>query len=98
VEGSREAYARHLNEQLAIYGRNILVNLINHTGSEGKMEQAFRQMVGYFHRPVFDVPITFTRVCDDDVDDVGWMGDRWSRLRCRRRVSCRLTSTRSAKA
>jgi hypothetical protein len=43
--GSRSAYSLHMNEQLSMYGRNIFVNLINHTGGEGRMEQAFGNMV-----------------------------------------------------
>ena len=36
---------KHFNEQEKLYGRNILINLINQKGGEGRLEQAFRKQV-----------------------------------------------------
>ena len=45
VAVSHRAYMAHFAEQQQYYGRSILINLINQTGSEGRLEQAFRKQV-----------------------------------------------------
>lgn len=47
VKGSHVAYLNHFAEQESLYGRNILINLINQVGDEGKLEAAFRNQVIY---------------------------------------------------
>ncbi len=61
--GSPVAYRKHMNEQVHRYGRNVLVNLINHTGSEGRMEQAFAQQVRPSHMHALYVQMHTFIVC-----------------------------------
>ena len=42
---SVKAYGLHMAEQCQMYQRNVFVNLVDHKGHEGQMEQAFGQMV-----------------------------------------------------
>ena len=42
---SQRGYVNHFAEQEKIYGRNVIINLINQDGSEGRLEAAFRQQV-----------------------------------------------------
>ncbi|XP_052861180.1 phosphatidylinositol-3-phosphatase SAC1 [Anopheles cruzii] len=38
-------YSKHIDDQLARYGRQILINLIDQNGAESELERAFRAMV-----------------------------------------------------
>ncbi len=44
-EVSVKAYGLHMVEQCHMYKRNVFVNLVDHKGHEGQMEQAFGEMV-----------------------------------------------------
>uniref|UniRef100_A0A1A9ZB97 Phosphatidylinositol-3-phosphatase SAC1 n=1 Tax=Glossina pallidipes TaxID=7398 RepID=A0A1A9ZB97_GLOPL len=39
------ACKRHFEEQIALYGQQVLVNLVNQTGSEGELESFFRSLL-----------------------------------------------------
>lgn len=84
---SHVAYTKHFDEQREFYGRQILINLINHTKSEGVMEKAFRKQVETAAVPdVRFVSFDFHKECkgmkyenlskllDSVSDEVGSMG------------------------
>ena len=45
VDKSLEPARKHFEEQLAIYGRNILVNLVNQKGHEKPIKVAFEELI-----------------------------------------------------
>ena len=45
VETAIDAAKRHFDEQIAIYGTNFLVNLVNQKGREERVKQAYEQMI-----------------------------------------------------
>ncbi len=45
VESAVGAAAKHFREQISLYGDNYLVNLVNQTGREKRMKDAYEQMV-----------------------------------------------------
>ena len=45
VETAADAARRHFEEQVAVYGENYLVNLVNQKGREVRVKQAYEQMV-----------------------------------------------------
>ncbi|KAL1115043.1 hypothetical protein AAG570_007074, partial [Ranatra chinensis] len=44
-ENHQEAFTRHFDSQILEYGRQVIVNLVNQTGSEGVLEKHYREMV-----------------------------------------------------
>ena len=42
---------KHLNELTSLYGRVVLINLINHTGAEGRMEKEFASVLQSLNLP-----------------------------------------------
>ncbi|XP_075238131.1 phosphatidylinositol-3-phosphatase SAC1 [Lycorma delicatula] len=44
-ENHVEAFAKHFDTQVIDYGRQIVVNLVDHRGSEGELEEAYKDMV-----------------------------------------------------
>ena len=42
---SLQPYTTHMDELVMIYGKIILVNLIDHRGAENELEKAFAQLV-----------------------------------------------------
>ena len=46
VETAVDAAKRHFDEQIALYGDNYLVNLVNQKGREDRVKKAYEQMVG----------------------------------------------------
>lgn len=40
-----DGFQRHFNSQIIIYGKQVIINLVNHKGSEKALEQAFANMV-----------------------------------------------------
>ncbi|CAH1403962.1 unnamed protein product [Nezara viridula] len=45
MKGHTVAFKTHFETQLMHYGRQVIVNLIDHSGSEGKLEEFFRILV-----------------------------------------------------
>ena len=45
VETAVDAAKRHFDEQISIYGDNLLVNLVNQKGREERVKEAYEQMV-----------------------------------------------------
>ncbi|KAH8835920.1 inositol phosphatidylinositol phosphatase [Flagelloscypha sp. PMI_526] len=45
LEGTNNAMHRHLNELVSIYGDQVLVNLVNHTGHEKPVKEAYERHV-----------------------------------------------------
>uniref|UniRef100_A0A1B6DBF0 Phosphatidylinositol-3-phosphatase SAC1 n=1 Tax=Clastoptera arizonana TaxID=38151 RepID=A0A1B6DBF0_9HEMI len=45
TENHFEAFGRHFDSQLLDYGRQVLINLVDHRGSEGELEKAYAEMV-----------------------------------------------------
>lgn len=44
-EDHQTACTKHFDAQIFLYGKQVLVNLIDHTGAEGELERAYRDMV-----------------------------------------------------
>ena len=41
----RTVLAAHFHEQVAFYGEQVIINLVNQTKYEGRLEEKFRQLV-----------------------------------------------------
>uniref|UniRef100_A0A1B6FDT6 Phosphatidylinositol-3-phosphatase SAC1 n=1 Tax=Cuerna arida TaxID=1464854 RepID=A0A1B6FDT6_9HEMI len=50
-ENHSEAFAKHFEAQVVDYERQVLVNLVDHRGAEGEMEQAYKHMVNRVSLP-----------------------------------------------
>ncbi|XP_033230794.1 phosphatidylinositide phosphatase SAC1 [Belonocnema kinseyi] len=50
-EDHQTACTRHFDAQIFHYGKQVLVNLIDHTGAEGSLEKAYREMVNRIGNP-----------------------------------------------
>ncbi|KAL1501604.1 hypothetical protein ABEB36_006901 [Hypothenemus hampei] len=42
---------RHIETTAAFYGRQVMINLVDQVGSEGRMEKAFKDIIGYLSHP-----------------------------------------------
>ena len=47
-----EAFSRHCETQVLTYGKQVLINLIDHKGSEGRLEKEFRSYVEGSNRQI----------------------------------------------
>lgn len=45
TENHLDAFSKHFDSQVMDYGRQVLVNLVDHRGSEGELEEAYKEMV-----------------------------------------------------
>ncbi|KAK7806925.1 hypothetical protein U0070_026068 [Myodes glareolus] len=45
VANHMDGFQRHFDSQVIIYGKQVIINLVNHKGSEKPLEQAFAKMV-----------------------------------------------------
>ncbi|KAI9563359.1 hypothetical protein GHT06_010820 [Daphnia sinensis] len=54
VQGANhlEGLTRHLDFQILNYGKQVILNLINQTGEEGKLEKAFSDVINSFRSPI----------------------------------------------
>ncbi|KAK9511175.1 hypothetical protein O3M35_005787 [Rhynocoris fuscipes] len=50
-ENHVDAFNKHFEEQILEYGRQIIVNLVDQKGSEGKLEQFYRELVAASGNP-----------------------------------------------
>jgi len=51
TENHAEAFIKHFEAQIYDYDRQVIINLIDHCGAEGEMEQAFKEMVNRVNNP-----------------------------------------------
>ncbi|KAI1430830.1 putative SAC1 protein [Xylaria sp. CBS 124048] len=49
IETALSAAKKHFDEQIRLYGDNYLVNLVNQTGREKRVKEAYEQMVDMLH-------------------------------------------------
>ncbi|XP_066909129.1 phosphatidylinositol-3-phosphatase SAC1 isoform X2 [Halyomorpha halys] len=50
-ENHTAAFSKHFETQLMDYGRQVIVNLVDHSGSEGKLEEFYRKLVNEANHP-----------------------------------------------
>ncbi|CAH1393023.1 unnamed protein product [Nezara viridula] len=50
-ENHTAAFSKHFETQLMDYGRQVIVNLVDHSGSEGKLEGFYRKLVNEANNP-----------------------------------------------
>ncbi|XP_014288427.1 phosphatidylinositol-3-phosphatase SAC1 [Halyomorpha halys] len=50
-ENHTAAFSKHFEKQLMNYGRQVIVNLIDHSRSEGKLEELFKRLVNEANNP-----------------------------------------------
>ncbi|XP_051948796.1 phosphatidylinositol-3-phosphatase SAC1-A-like [Xyrauchen texanus] len=59
-----DGFKRHFESQVLIYGKQVILNLVNQKGSELPLEQAFSKMVnGMENRPIKYVAFDFHKEC-----------------------------------
>ncbi|XP_066901016.1 phosphatidylinositol-3-phosphatase SAC1 isoform X2 [Halyomorpha halys] len=50
-ENNNAAFIKHFEKQLMDYGRQVIVNLVNHSGAQGKLEDFYRKLVNEANNP-----------------------------------------------
>ncbi|XP_069676100.1 phosphatidylinositol-3-phosphatase SAC1 [Periplaneta americana] len=50
-ENHAEAFSRHFDTQIFNYGRQVLINLVDHSGAEGILERSYGEMVNRMGNP-----------------------------------------------
>ena len=60
----RDCFSRHFQEQKGLYGQQVIINLIDQKGAEGKLEQQLRAVVAIAKDPnIFYEPFDFHHEC-----------------------------------
>lgn len=68
----RDCFSRHFQEQVKLYGQQVIINLVDQKGAEGRLEQQLKAVVAVTKEPnVFYEPFDFHAECSKM---------RWDRL------------------